>query len=898
MKIFLRLITLIVLCGNTLNLFSQSISVNYNNKKQQINMIGADMERSQSFMQKAANPQEIANWLFKDIAFTTCRVSYDKKQELVEGVKNFAFYNDAIKSMKMVRNANPTVKFYATMKSDYNGYNNENNLPDWICNYKPTTYFHVSKYAVFLADYLELMHNNGVSIDYLSVSKEWLQVITVTRTINIINELKTILAQRNIPVPLFTDPGTWSVDQGIDFVNEVISKSATNLFHAFSTHDYNNSAPKYPNFVSSCRNAGKSAWNDETSLGAGGRTSGVEPSINDLLKVYTDKAFMYNAGINGEIFFENFSRGVSSETRSIYFTAGEKAKRMRSYYASQAFANHINEHFFVPPVLSSMPNVKALSFVDNNEIALCVVNPTATNFQAVNINVSNTTINGIVTQHSFDSLSIIQGVKKQIFSSANGLYSANIKPFSLNFFRFSLQQEVQNETLTVTDEAIDFGLLKQNVAEKKSKTIYFNANNPTSDISVNVDNKLGNAFQLVSQANYSKESLMWFVPVVVELDKTNKGIFSADLIINSGGKSINIPMNAEVFESEIVDLPFVEMFPNLSSKATTITNSDLNSFSTYKGWEIHNGLSSSTDRINVTATETDAGYFLTPEINFDGPFELKFYARMLANDAGTTTSEKVTNNIPRNIFAVIGNDTIYNHKKNGATLYQNYNEWSCSFAYTGKERIKFFPGVSNQGAWQNIADGLSFGAKTTGVKVQATSLPTVNVGFGKSIYMGEINRDEIKTFDFPLKGWNLSSALIIDQVPGSKINIATKRFEPQNGLLNNIVNIEINASSLANETHVEKITLRSENNQIKERTIWLSFDVVQSTGNEIIKSSFKLFTQGTKLIFQSDKLSGVKIYSISGVLIAESQPTLNTEFSLKSGIYLVKVENIIRKIII
>lgn len=885
----------VVICSS---IGAQSIVIDYINKKQQISMIGADMERSQSFLQRAANPQEVADWLFKDIEFTTCRVSYDKKQELVEGVKNFSFYDDAIKSMKMVKIANPNIKFYATMKSDYNGYNNENNLPDWICNYRPTTYFYVNKYAAFLADYLALMHTNGLTIHYLSVAKEWSSVVTVNRTIDIINALTPMLSQRNVPIPLFTDPGSWSVDQGVSFVNEVNSKRAAYLFHAFSTHDYNNSASKYPNFVTACENAGKPAWNDETSVGSGGRTIGVEPFVKVLIDNYAAKTDMYRDGIAGEILFENFSRGVSAETRSIYFTAGQKAKRLRSYYVSKVFSNHINNHFYVPTTINSMPNLKTMSFVDDNEIALCVINPTETEYLSANIRIANAVVNGLVTQHLFDSLTIIQGDKKQINASSNGEFFVNIKPNSLNFFRFPLKAEANIETLTLSEQELVFNPQSQNATEKKYQTLYFSSKNASSDIRVELVNRVGNSFALKSPSTYSKANILWFIPIEIELDRTYNGAFSADLRVSTSEKSITIPLSAEVLESEVVSLPFIEMFTNLSVKTTPITNSDINSFSDYKGWEIHNGYSSAADRINVSASEVDPGFFLTPEIDFDGPFELKFNARMLANDQGATAADKIANNIPRNIFAIIGSDTIYDHKKNGATLYQNYNEWVSTFAFDGIERIKILPKVSNQGAWATITDGLSFGAKATGVRVQPTSLPTVNVGFGKSIFLGEVARGTTKQFTFPLKGWNLSSNLLLSQSANSELNITTTQFVPVSGRVDSEVNVAIDATFLSTDTHIAKITLRSDNNQLKERTIWLSFDVVQPTGVDEIQSNFKLFTAGNKLVFRSDKQSNIKVYSISGILMAESQFTNYAEFNLNSGIYIVKIGKEIRKIII
>ena len=59
-----------------------------------------------------------------DIPFNTYRVKYDKLQEMTEGdVDMDGAYADQVKSMKLLKLASPDIKFYATMKSDYNGYN-------------------------------------------------------------------------------------------------------------------------------------------------------------------------------------------------------------------------------------------------------------------------------------------------------------------------------------------------------------------------------------------------------------------------------------------------------------------------------------------------------------------------------------------------------------------------------------------------------------------------------------------------------------------------------------------------------------------------------------------------------------------------------------------------------
>ena len=106
----------------TITVNAQSITVNSTNYKQTIDMIGGDMERSSFAIQKAQNKDEIINWGFKDVNFNYCRVQFDKHQELIEGTKNWAFYTKQIATMKQIKAINPNIKFFATMRTDYDGY--------------------------------------------------------------------------------------------------------------------------------------------------------------------------------------------------------------------------------------------------------------------------------------------------------------------------------------------------------------------------------------------------------------------------------------------------------------------------------------------------------------------------------------------------------------------------------------------------------------------------------------------------------------------------------------------------------------------------------------------------------------------------------------------------------
>lgn len=412
-------------------------------RKQQLILMGGDMERSQFFLQKAANPEEVARWCFQDINFGVCRVSYDKKQELEEGQKDFNFYADAVKSMQLLRKVNPGIQFWATMKSDYNGFNNENNLPDWICDYKPTTRFDCAKYAVFLADYLAYMQQNGVGIKYLAIAKEWTGVVNASRAKEIITKLNVECVTRGITKPLYVDPASWGITQGADFIKSAAEIGSMDLYYGFSTHNLNTNELDqylYEKFVAEARKYQKYAFADETATGAGGRTTGEEPeTLDQLLDAYGEKAEFYKDGIQGELFFEPFSRGVNAETRSIYFKKDGPAKRMRSYYVMKTFVNAIadGKYYLTVHPYEVGPNVSAMAFVDDEELVFCLVNRNDSNLKDISVLWEGALMTGKVEQTVFEVSLPIDGQKSELDIKDNSLL-INLLAKSITFLKIKL----------------------------------------------------------------------------------------------------------------------------------------------------------------------------------------------------------------------------------------------------------------------------------------------------------------------------------------------------------------------------------------------------------------------------------------------------------------------------
>ncbi len=880
--------------------FGQTVTVNLNAKEQQITMMGTDLERSAGFVQQAADPQKVVDWICKDVPYTACRVSYDKKQEMVEGTKNLSFYDAPIATMKMMRATNPDIKFYATMKSDYNGYGGKNNLPDWICDWvdKKNTYFYVNKYVGFLADYLELMHQNGVTIAYMTVAKEWNAVVTVDRTIAIIEGLLTELPKRGVPVPLFTDPSAWQLSAATNFVNQVVAKGKEDLFHAFSTHHYNGT-DGYPAYVEACNKAGKYAWNDEVGYGLG-RTGGLETeSIDRYIANYTTRAMYYNEGLEGEMLFEITSRGISEETRAIYFTSGTEARRLRTYYIAKLLAENIYLRNYIEPAMSSIgDSVATMAFANDDEVGLWIMNRSTVDYPEVTLNFQNTSVNGDVYHYTHTSETIIQGEASVLEPSASDQYKAHIKAQSINFFKVKLKDKVvQADTLLIDSESVDFGTVASNAdPEMFEKNLYVTVENPSTDVQVSITGADANVFSIIENEVITKSPLLWYVPVKVKFTPTRADDFSAQIEVLSGNEKRTIPVTATAFMAETVGLPFLDEFPNQVANSGPLSTSMLNDYTTYQGWTVEGGGVVGGARVQVIASGNPEAHITTPDILFDGPFQLSFYSRMIKSSIGSGDT-RTANDAVRNMYAIIGNDTIYDHHKAGkSTLFQNFNKWTCTYAFSDIEKVKFMSKVSSTGVWAGSTDGLSFGPP---IKIESTTLPTLNVAYGHRIDLGDVKINSIASYDFNIKGWNLSEGITLVSEDPTKSHVSTSTVDQSGGTIDETVRFSVSAVNAPLGENSTRVVLTGEDSQIRTRHITFVYNVVNSLAvDDVQVNKLKVDVDHNRVTMNSEEALSHYYYNISGHCIASFNKVNYSTITLEPGVYIVKCGNATQKVLV
>ncbi|WP_162633317.1 hypothetical protein [Echinicola strongylocentroti] len=426
-------------------------------QKQQVLYMGGDMERSSDHLLRATNPDEILKWTIEDIDFNIFRVRYDKHQELIEGQKNFGFYDNQIQVMKKIREINPQIKFLATMRSDYNGFktHNHNNLPTFIYNYscirengnrclesEGDRSFDADKYGVFLADYVEHMYQNDVEIDFIATSKEYQAVVYAHRSHFAYIKMKSELEARSVPVPKLIGPATWGIQAGINFVNGTINNGYANEYEAFSTHDLGHTPHLWGNFVQASNQVNKAAIDDESQYGTGGRTHGEEPEhLGSILYNYGKKTEMYAQGLSGEIFFEVWSRGVGSESRSIYFKNNEAGKRMRSYYVMKDFANSSANNYYCPSIVENAEGLQTMVFRKGNLVHVWIVNNGEELAEELKLYVPGFLINGDVAHKYWQDPTKVLSVDQTTKSNTKKFFKLDVPPASIHYLSIPISKK-------------------------------------------------------------------------------------------------------------------------------------------------------------------------------------------------------------------------------------------------------------------------------------------------------------------------------------------------------------------------------------------------------------------------------------------------------------------------
>ena len=472
---------------------------------------------------------------------------------------------------------------------------------------------------------------------------------------------------------------------------------------------------------------------------------------------------------------------------------------------------------------------------------------------------------------AFSISDIISNSKNQQFAISNTTpYPSDIDPNTLTPDKISSALSILN-----------FG--KQTIGnETIHKFLDIMIEKPSTN--VNFALKSGVNFKLLSNAVVSTQELFITIPVDIQFLPQNLVEVSDTLIVTVGANTMKIPVVG-------LGTLFYEPFTRNKATGVSITLEQLNNeYAWNTPWDGKNFKiyvhSDGGTRLDVAIGSSRNGELVSPDIQLEQPFKLTFKGRMILN------STVATYNAKRNFYAIMGNDTLYNHKKTGSTLYQNYVIWSSTFATSEPEPIRFTANSTNS---DFATDGLVIGE----ILIEPTTEPTLNVGKGKMIDLGEVGAGQQFNGEFTLKGWNLTgdvnvtytnplfSTLIPETLTPTAEKTIEKKFVWNFTAPTNIGN------------YVDKISVTGGGLTGGTNDIFVKLKVINATDiNLLSDKSLRVYSLNNKLVVESEQLNDIQIFSIEGKSIKRYNKTSKIEVELKQGIYLVRIGNVLQKVVL
>ncbi len=248
--------------------------------------LGIDAERL--WFWSPNNAQNLARVSVGELKVEYARVAMVPGYEREEGVINPNAYAKTLAMMKSFKAENPNIKFFATPQPLEEAYTEAEALrqfnrpkppwapyPLWINEFERNgtdaegytkwsfTKLNISKAARYLADYLNLMHRNGLSIDFLDITNEFNYITPADYQI-ILSRMKLRL-DRGVRLPQIIAPSSGRFQAGTTWLNSVNTNlGQQNSFNIAGVHNtFDDGFAGAASFVAKARQMGKPVWSTE-----------------------------------------------------------------------------------------------------------------------------------------------------------------------------------------------------------------------------------------------------------------------------------------------------------------------------------------------------------------------------------------------------------------------------------------------------------------------------------------------------------------------------------------------------------------------------------------------------------------------------------------------------------
>ena len=146
----------------------------------------------------------------------------------------------------------------------------------------------------------------------------------------------------------------------------------------------------------------------------------------------------YQQGLKGELFFENWSRGVSTETRIVYFKNGQAGVRLRGYYVMKQFANHAANSTYIPTSIDGTTGLESMAFRQGNQLTVWVINKGSEAIESA-YTIQGAKLHGsCVSRLGWDTDAAITGVEDTLAPTGDTTFHSLIPAGSITSLVFDL----------------------------------------------------------------------------------------------------------------------------------------------------------------------------------------------------------------------------------------------------------------------------------------------------------------------------------------------------------------------------------------------------------------------------------------------------------------------------
>lgn len=424
------------------------IAIAIGNKRKQQMSYGLDYERLWFWYGPQAALEQVAQWSVVDSDINYLRVAINAGYELVEGQYNLSAYtNKIIPMMRMMQDANPDIKFFASPRPLNEATSNVpwTPYPMWINIYRTnsrSSFVEVKtdKCAEYLIRYIRLMKSYGFKIDYLDLTNEWNEM-----TSTYMLEIKALMeAELGDDMPKIVAPSAWSYAQGTSWLKSAANRGETDAYDYAAVH-YTGKVGEPEDFANEAIRQGKEVWDSELHGWKGADPSTEIPTSIELFN-------RIRAGFSAMSGW--LAIGTTNQGHCYFLTNGTTVTRNVKYYIYNKLSNTSNNGYALD---ASLPEEfsSTMALVRGNLLTVWVLNNNETN-NRINIDIGDFTLSdSTIRQTQWKYGSALEGSQSSFAASPESDIITSVAPNSLYCYEILIEPEAGLEFDRIEAESFD-----------------------------------------------------------------------------------------------------------------------------------------------------------------------------------------------------------------------------------------------------------------------------------------------------------------------------------------------------------------------------------------------------------------------------------------------------------